>query len=335
MATIRKRGNLQWEARVRRKGYPVTCKTFETKADAEIWARQIEGEMDRGIFISRTEAESTTFEEALDRYIEEYIPRLVQGYKETVRAKGLKKCRLAPRFLASIRAKDIADYIKDREAAGKTGSTILRDLTLISRLFNVAASSWGMESLGNPVAKTLKPKANKGRERRLEGDEEKELLEVANPLFRPVFRFALETAMRREEIATLTWENVDLEKRAAHLPKTKNGEARTVPLSPGALALLKALSKGKPDSREGQVFGMRDYTITKFMVKACKDAGIENLTFHDLRHEAISRLFEDTDLDIMEIKSISGHKSLQMLARYSHLRTHRLADRLAGARRGA
>ena len=60
---------------------------------------------------------------------------------------------------------------------------------------------------------------------------------------------------------------------------------------------------------------MRDYTITKFMVKACKDAEIENLTFHDLRHEAISSFFENTDLDIMEIKSISGHKSLQMQAR--------------------
>ncbi|SBW07628.1 conserved hypothetical protein [uncultured delta proteobacterium] len=73
MATIRKRGDLQWEARIRRKGWPVTCKTFETKYEAEVWARDIEGEMDRGVFVSRTEAEGTTLAEALDRYIDDYI----------------------------------------------------------------------------------------------------------------------------------------------------------------------------------------------------------------------------------------------------------------------
>ena len=74
--------------------------------------------------------------------------------------------------------------------------------------------------------------------------------------------------------------------------------------------------------------------ITQTMIKACQKVGIENLHFHDLRHEAISRFFENTDLDVMELKSITGHKTLQMLVRYTHLRTARLADRLAGAKRG-
>lgn len=74
--------------------------------------------------------------------------------------------------------------------------------------------------------------------------------------------------------------------------------------------------------------------IIQAMEQARKKAGLQDLHFHDLRHEAISRLFENTDLDVMEIKTISGHRSMQMLARYSHLRAHRLADRLAGARRG-
>ncbi len=116
-----------------------------------------------------------------------------------------------------------------------------------------------------------------------------------------------------------------------YLPRTKNESERTVPLSPAAIGILRELENGEAD---GPVFGMAAMAITHAYMKACKRAGIEDLTFHDLRHEATSRLFENTDLDVMEIRSITGHRSMQMLARYSHLRTHRLADRLAGVRRG-
>jgi integrase len=136
--------------------------------------------------------------------------------------------------------------------------------------------------------------------------------------------------MRREEIASLDWSRVDLKKRTLLLPETKNGDSRSVPLSPAALSILRAI----PGPQEGLVFRMSAGAISQAMEKARTRAGLENITFHDLRHEATSRLFEQTDLDVMEIKTITGHKSLQMLARYSHLRTHRLADRLAGARRG-
>ena len=332
MATFRKRGNLQWEARIRRKGWPVTCKTFETKSDAEAWARQIEGEMDRGVFVSRAEAENTTLSEAFDRYIAEYLPRLANFQREKSRAQFLQKRPLASRFLASIRGKDIADFIKERENEGAAPNTVRLDLAMISRLFSVAASDWGMESLSNPVAKVNKPKLPGGRTRRLEGEEETKLLEACSKSFGRVVRFALETAMRRDEIARLTWDNVDLARKSAHLPKTKNGEARTVPLSPAALAILREVLA--EDGNNGWVFCRSADAITQAMERARNAAGITDLTFHDLRHEAISRLFENTDLDVMEIKTITGHKSMQMLARYSHLRTHRLADRLAGAKRG-
>jgi len=330
MASIRKRGNLQWEARIRRKGHPTTCKTFDTKADAEEWARQIESEMVRGVFVSRAEAERTTLSEALDRYITEYIPRLAQVFKEITRARALQRRSIASKFLASIRSKDIADFIREREEEEVSGNTIRLDLALLSRLFNVARADWGMESLKNPVENVTKPKVNKGRERRLEEGEEEKLLDAATQIFRPVISFAVETGMRREEIASLTWERVDLKKRIAFLPETKNGEARSVPLSPAALALLARL----PKPHAGSVFRMSASAMTQAMEAARKRAGIADLRFHDLRHEATSRFFEHTDLDVMEIKTITGHRSLQMLARYSHLRVHRLADRLAGAKRG-
>ncbi len=331
MASIRKRGDLQWEVRIRRKGYPVACKTFNTKIDADKWARDVEGEMDKGVFVSRKEAESTTLHEALERFIEEYIPRYKHPDVPKYTARSLQRRKISTKFLASIRTKDIADFIRERESEGRSGNTIRLDLALLSRLFNVARSSWGMESLTNPVERVSRPKISSGRTRRLGGDEEKRLLDSCTDAFRPIVQLAIETAMRRGEIASLLWKHIDLEKKTAYLPQTKNDEERTVPLSPTAAKILENLGGGCKDEN---VFDVSAIYITHTFIKACEKAGIEGLKFHDLRHEATSRFFENTDLDVMEIKSITGHKTLQMRARYSHLRTHRLVNRLAGAKRG-
>jgi integrase len=331
VATITSRGPLQWRARIRRRGYPVVSKTFETKADAEAWARQIESEMDRRVFISRAEAEQYTLSECLDRYIEEYTPRLKHGKREADRARALQRRPIAHRIMATIRAKDIADFRREREAEGVSGNTVRLDFALLSSLFNYARSDWGMESLQNPVELAAKPKPAKGRDRRLEEGEEEKLLKAANPTFQAVILFALATAMRREEIASLQWKNVNLKSRYVYLPETKNSEARTVPLSAAALDILNNLSHTEGEER---VFDMTANQITDTMRKVRGKAELENIRFHDLRHEATSRFFENTDLDVMEVKAITGHKTLQMLSRYTHLRTARLADRLNGAKRG-
>jgi integrase len=331
VANITNRGPLQWRVLIRRRGYPRVSKTFETKADAEAWARQIESEMDRKVFISRAEAEQYTLSECLDRYIEEYIPRLKHGKREADRARALQRRPIAHRIMATIRAKDIADFRREREAENVSGNTIRLDFALLSKLFNYARSDWGMESLQNPVELAAKPKPSRGRDRRLEKGEEEKLLKAASPIFQAVILFALATAMRREEIASLQWKNVSINNRYVYLPETKNAEARTVPLSTTALDILKTLPS--PEGGE-RVFGMTANQITDTMKRVRKKAELSNIRFHDLRHEATSRFFENTDLDVMEIKAITGHKTLQMLARYTHLRTALLADRLDGAKRG-
>ena len=335
MATFRKRGPWQWEARIRKRGYPTTCKTFESKADAEAWANEVENDMYKNLFVPGKEAEQYTLAECLDRYIVEYAPRLKHPKREADRARFLKLYPISDRIMATIRAKDIAAFRRQREEEGCSGNTIRLDFALFSKLFNYARSDWGMESLQNPVQLAAKPKPGKGRDRRLEDGEEERLLKAANEAFRPVILFALETAMRREEIASLIWKNVNLRGRYVFLPETKNNEARTVPLSTSALDILRALPRpGGQNAGPERVFGLTADQITHTMLMTCRKAGVENLRFHDLRHEATSRFFEHTDLDVMEIKAITGHKTLQMLSRYTHLRTARLADRLAGARRG-
>ena len=337
MASIRKRGPYQWEVRIRKKGLPVTCKTFETKYDAEKWAREIESEMDCGIFVPRAEAERTTLAEALDKYIAEYIPKLAHADKSERMAKAIQRRNIACMTMASIRSKDVADFIKEREAEGVSPNTIRLDLALLSRLFEVAISNWGMESLINPVSRVSKPKLPSGRERRLEPGEEERLLAASGPDLATAIKLALETAMRREEIISLTWDQIDLKRRTIGLmaANTKNSTARTLPLSPKAIEILNDMKKalmsdGRDISPKRRLFDLTPDALTKAMARACKRAKIEGLHFHDLRHEATSRLFENTDLDIMEIKSITGHKTLQMLARYTHLRMDRLARSIGG-----
>jgi len=332
MASIRKRGPLQWEVRVRRKGHPIQCKTFKTRLDAAKWARMVEKDMDGGSFISQKEADLTTLKAALERFIPEYIEKnLAHPRPEILRAQGLMRYSFVQKSLTELRGSHIAAFIKEREEQGRSPHTIARDIALISRLYEVAKANWGMEGLHNPTKSIIKPKLPSGRTRRLEKGEEKRLLEKSPRNFQDVIKFALETAMRRGEIASLMWENVNLKRSVVTLPKTKNGDARTVPLSPQAIAILK--SRPPPDTSKASVFGYTESSITATMRLTCSETRIEDLRFHDLRREATSRLFENTDLDFMEIRMITGHKTLQMLARYTHLRSERLVKRLAGKKR--
>lgn len=329
MASINKRGPYQWQVKIRKKGWPVQSRTFESHEDAARWARKIETEMDDGVFVSRKEAETTTLDEALDRYGREKTPHKKGAAQELNRIKHFKNTALASRFLATIRSTDIAQYRDQRLAEGKSPYTVNNELILLSSLFNVAHREWGMESINNPVSKVSRPKQPAGRDRRLLPGEEEKLLGALSMTLKPLFQLALETAMRQGELLSLEWKNIDLNRRVAHLPETKNDDARDVPLSTTAVAVLKKL----PRRLDGKVFGVVGAHVSHTFRETCEKLEIENLRWHDLRHEATSRLFE-LGLNPMEVASITGHKTLQMLKRYTHLRAEDLAaklDSLAGA----
>jgi integrase len=352
VASITKRGPGQWQAKVRRKGWPHQHETFTTKGDAEAWAREIENEMDRGVFVSRKEAESTTLREALERFRKEKIPTYAHPKKEENRLDHLLQYSLVDMHLGAIRGKHIAEFIELRIDEGVSGNTIRLDLAMLSKLFSMADRNWGMESLNNPIRKVYKPELPQGRERRLMLEvlykgkiisEEELILEHAHKDLVPIIKFALETTMRRGEIANLTWEKINLKAQTICLPKTKNHTARTIPLSAEACAVLESQFSNNIKPIYGKVFKLSEDRITKLFRKmrkhpdvaaVYKDVKIEELHFHDLRHESISRFFENTDLDFMEIQGITGHKTLQMLKRYTHLSANRLVGRLNGKKRG-
>ena len=325
-------GKRVWQAHVRRRGYPAQVQTFDTKAKAEAWASTIESEIARGVFVSRAEAENTTLREALDRYQREIVPGKKNADREGRRVRGLQARTLARRSMASIQGKDIAAFMQQRQAEGAGPNTVRLDLALLSHLFNVARTEWGMASLANPVEMVRKPRLPAGRDRRLVGDEQARLLAAAQAYdagphagigIANMITWAIETAMRRGEIAAMRWDHLDRRARVLLIPETKTGTPRRVPLSTAALAVL----DGLPRRLDGKVWGMRPDSISQAFERVCKAAGIEGLTFHDLRHEATSRLFEK-GLGLMEVASITGHKTMQMLKRYTHLRAEDLVGRL-------
>ena len=321
-------GKRVWQALVRRRGYPQQTRTFDTKGAAEVWAAGIESEMGRGVFVSRSEAEGTTLAEALERYAVEVSKKKKSGARESYTIRVWQESALGPRALASIRGKDVAQAVRNFEARGLAPNTIRIHLALLSHLFNTARTAWGMESLTNPVdlVKGQRPKLPGGRTRRLVADELPRLLAAAHAYggeIGPLITWAIETAMRRGEIAAMRWDHLDRKARVLLIPETKTGTPRRVPLSTAALGVLDQL----PRRIDGRVWAMRPDSISQAFERVCKAAGIEGLTFHDLRHEATSRLFEK-GLNPMEVAAITGHKTLQMLKRYTHLRAEDLVGRL-------
>ena len=343
MATITKRileGNyVVWRARIRRKGFPPEDKTFTHRSDAELWAANRENEMRRGVYLSRYEAESTTLSKALDRYEREITPTKRGAAMERYKIGSLRRSSLGAYFLANLRSADLATW-RDARLKEAAPATVVRELALISHLFTVARKEWRMEGLSNPVQGIRKPSLKgTGRTRRLEPGEEQELMARARDYGEPlpsIIQLALETAMRRGELARLHWEYVDLKRRVIHLADTKNGDSRDVPLSSRAAEVLSRL----PRRIDGWVFGIRSDTISQAFARITGVAvtskqcarrkeieRLADLRFHDLRHEATSRFFE-LGLNPMQVATITGHKTMQMLKRYTHLRAEDLANML-------
>ena len=340
MASIRKRGDYQWEVRIRRRGHPTQSRTFNTKNEADAWARQVESEMDLGVFVSRKEAENTTLSEALDRY-EREITVKKKGFQEKALIKKWKSHPLAIRSLPSIQGKDIATYRDDRLKT-VSPNTVRLELAVISHLFTIAVKEWGLVGLVNPVSQIRKPKLPQGRDRRLLPGELDRICDASeSPVLPDLIRFAIEAGARRGELSRMTWDLVDLKKRTAILSETKNGEKRIAPLSTEAVRILSGLAR----RIDGEVWGLEPDSITQAYLRArdrartayekeCGERGekpdpayLVGITFHDLRHEATSRFFE-RGLNPMQVAAITGHKTLQMLKRYTHLKAEDLAEML-------
>lgn len=329
MATIRSRSN-RWQAIVKRKGHPILTKTFDLKKEAEKWARQQELLMDSGRWVDQSEAEQTTLKALLDRYAKEVSTTKRGSKAELNRLELLKKSSIAKYSLNAINSQIVAGW-RDARLKAVSSGTVLRELCILSHVFTVAIREWGIGLRTNPVTLIRKPSPGKPRERVLNDTERQALIascgQCRNPWVQPVVIFALETAARRGEVLALKWADIDLQRKTAKLRVTKTDEPRTIPLSPACIAMLERL----PRSIDGLVFPVTVEALKQAYERAVARAGIKDFTFHDLRHDALTRLAK-LGLSVLELRAISGHATANMLQRYVSIDPSDLALKLATSR---
>lgn len=332
MATITKRKS-GWSVQIRRKGYPQQTRTLPTKAEALARARQQEGRIDRALApINLQLLKGTTLRDLLERYLEEVTPLKDSADSEALRLKKLlREQPLCDLTLADLTPKVFADYRSARLTIVRPG-TVHRELGLIRHAIEVARREWEMDLPANPLDKVKRPALSNARDRRLTPGEYERLRlalgRTRNQLIAPVIDFAIHTAMRRGEILALRWDQVNWHQRTAYIADSKTGVPRTIPLLDGALAVLQSLLPDGTAAR-GHVFPLTVEALKQAWDRARVRAGLCDLHFHDLRHEAISRLCE-MGLTMPEVALISGHKDPRMLFRYINLRPADLAKKLVG-----
>jgi len=325
MPTIRKKGEGQYHVQIRKRGYPTQTKTFTKEADARRWATIIESEMERGVFVSRAEAEATLVKDVLQRFATEVLPTKRSEQSDKSRIKTLMVA-FGDYRLASLNSTQVARF-RDQRLKLVGPQSVIHEINLLNRVLKAATMDWGIALPGGlPTAQVRKPVKPRGRERRITEAEISKILEATESAeLRTIVTLAVETGMRRNEQASLTWDEIDLEKQTAYLPQTKTDVPRTIPLSTTAVKALRDFGVKKV----GRVFTLQAESMSQAFERACAPhrANITGLRFHDLRHEATSRLFEK-GLNVMEVATITGHKTLDMLKRYTHLRAEDLAKKL-------
>ncbi|BFQ93113.1 tyrosine-type recombinase/integrase [Gallibacterium anatis] len=312
MATFIKR-NGRWRAQIRKKGVSKS-RTFRTKSEAIVWANNIEAQIDTGLYLDVVDV---PFYAVIDRYIEEVTPRKRGARKEAQVLSRFQRLPVAQKSLKDISDLDFIRWRDDR-LKSVSPSTVRREWSTLSNIFNVAINEWKLLH-ANPMKGIRKPAAAKPRTRRYSQAEIKALLDNSGFSFDKVpttatarvgaaILFAIETAMRAGEIVGLTWNNVYFEDRIAHLPQTKNGWSRDVPLSKTAIAILQLLKQMR---RDDSVFQLKSSQLDALFRKLKKRLMIEDLHFHDTRREALTRLAEK--VDVMTLAKISEHRDLSIL----------------------
>jgi len=313
MATIRLRNN-RYQALVRTRNLSLS-KTFSTKKLAISWAKATEVAIESGDY---KKSKLITVEDALNIYKVKRIPNDRSSHAHIKNA----ILGLGSYLIDDLSTQLLVTY-RNKRLKTHQPQTVKHELSMILRSLKWLRDEEGYEQISIPTIKM--PEIPRGRERRLKDSELDILLhelqdtnEVASLVL-----IAVETGMRRSEILNIEWRDLNLLKKILHIPRAKNKTPRTIPLSSRVISIFSAFA----NRTSGRVFESKPSTVSHAFKRACTRAGLENLGFHDLRHEAISRFFE-MGLNHMEVATISGHKDLRMLERYTHLRAEDLAKKL-------
>ena len=331
-------GKAHYQAKVRLKGFPPQTATFDRKTDAKKWIQDTESAIREGRHFKGTEAKRHTLGEMIDRYLGDVLPNKSDSMQrdQTTQLNWWNE-KIGDRLLANITPALISEHrdllLKEIGSKRKKRSpaSVVRYMAALSHVFTIAIREWGWLE-DSPISKVTKPKEPRGRVRVLDDEERVQLLkacnESSNPILYTVVIWALSTGARRMKIMNLAWGDIDLKRRVATIHETKNDERRALPLGKHAFKEIQKLSELRridtnllfPDET-----GKKPIDIRNPWERAIKKAGIKDFRFHDLRHSAASYLAMN-GASLAEIAEVLGHKTLQMVKRYSHLSEQHTAN---------
>jgi integrase len=339
MGTIIKRGT-SWRAVVRRVGHKTQTHTASTKYAAEKWMRDVEKAMDDSTFVPKGKHTGA----ALFEWYRDNVSPTKRGSRwEVVRINMfLRTMPCLKKPYTKIDRMDMQQVRDQRKAAGLSDATINRDFNLISSIFSHAKKERGLPLRTNPVSEIKRPSKSPHRTRRPSAAELKALdkhfkFNIKKPV-KPglgskqavvgwMIHIAIETGMRIGELTLIKPSYVHLKTAHVALPGdiTKSGRPRKVPLSKRAVALFTALLDAEPLD-EDYVFGVGAEVAGVYFKRACEELKIEDLHFHDLRHEAASRIAKK--LDVLELCAMFGWQNPKMAMVYYNPTPQELAARL-------
>jgi len=333
MATYRKRSG-GWRAEVFKKSVRES-QTFSTKAQAVAWATQREAEILAGVG-KRKATVDFTFRQALEKYRDEVSPTKAGHRWEVLRIRRfIEDMDFVVQPISNIEADQIAVW-RDVRLRQVSAPTVTRDMNLLSSVFEIARTEWKWCKT-NPVREIKRPGNNRPRDRRISPEEEQILLaglgyvEGQSPQSQMqevayAFLIALETAMRQGEILKLSLDAVHLQQRYVRLLQTKNGDARNVPLSLRAVQLLGVLEQLARQHKRDNLFTVSSANADALFRRVRDRLKIENLHFHDTRHEATTRLARK--LDVLDLARMTGHRDPRSLMVYYNATASEVASRL-------
>ncbi|KJP43611.1 DNA recombinase [Klebsiella aerogenes] len=318
MATIRQLPSGKFNVQVRVKGFPQKTITRETYAECEQAANE---------YLAGLQPSTNTVENLTMPYMNEIMIRAGKkrgGYVATYH-RLLTISRIIDQPLEELTKEQVIAYRNER-VNHVSGSTVRLELQLLSRLLRWAADEKGV-ACTDVVAGVKLPEAGKPRDAIVEPLQLQMILSLASEKSKPIIELAYETAMRRNEILAITPAMVDLNKRIIRLTDdmTKNGEGRSVPLSTKACEMLRVLCDGR--DKHAKLFTLTPYAVTQAFRRAARLAKVYNVCFHSLRHSAITRAAEK-GLSTVQLMAVSGHKTITMLSRYSHIKAENIAHLL-------
>ncbi|MTI12252.1 integrase, partial [Sansalvadorimonas verongulae] len=340
--TGRKGNSYQALVRTKKNGrYYSLTKTFSKKVLAVQWARDKEYDIERGQYADLSAIEGVTVRACIDRYIKEVSPIKPIGKSKLAVLRRVQRSSIADEQIGTLETGDIVAFCVQRKSVdGAEPATITQDVIYLSGVVKMAMSVWGFPIKSNPVedAKAFliqkrligKPKQRERRPTAAELEAFRQVVAANKRIRLPMcdlVEFAIASAFRLGEICRITWEDLDSDKgtiliRDRKDPNQKIGNNQCVPLSSEALEVI-----ARQPRFEERIFPVDARSVSTVFTRQCKKAGIEDLHFHDLRHEGTSRLFE-RGLEIQQVAMITGHKSWSMLQRYTHLKPADVVSRL-------